>query len=108
MAPYDPPSAHYAQMDVSMYDDNTMFEFIGKGGRRFYWLTKFLGLDYIWYDKERQVIELWGPFECLENFQSEFVIRCEIEHLSQKRKHRCVSQDDDPSKNSNLREVVVV
>ena len=106
MAPYDPPVAHYAQMDVSMFDEDTMFEFIGKSGKRFYWLTKYLELDYLWYDKERRVIELWGPHNSLVNFQSEFVIRCELEHLSAQRKKR-VTQNDDSSLHSDLREVVV-
>ena len=69
MAPYQPPNAHYSQMDVSEYDEDHIFGFIGKTGKRFYWLTKFLGLDYLWYDKKRKVIEIWGPyhFELLLN-----------------------------------------
>ena len=47
MAPYYPPNAHYSQMDVSDYEEDHIFAFIGRTGKRFYWLTKFLELDYL-------------------------------------------------------------
>jgi len=79
MAPYHPPNAHYSQMDVSDYDRDKLFSFIGKTGKKFYWFTKKLGLDYFWYDKEREVIEIWGPFYTHVNQQSAHVIRCELD-----------------------------
>ena len=68
MAPYNPPNTHYSQMDVSMYEEDDIFKFIGKNGKKFYWLTRYLDLSYMWYDKERRVIELWGPYESLQYF----------------------------------------
>ena len=44
MAPYTPPNTHYSQLDVSAYSEDDVFKFIGKGGKKFYWLTKFLDL----------------------------------------------------------------
>ena len=79
MPKYNPPNAHYSEMDVSMYDENDIFNFIGKSGKKFYWLTKYLNLSYIWYDKKRKVIELWGPFESLQNFQSHHILQCELD-----------------------------
>ena len=79
MAPYQPPNAHYSQMNVSDYTEDQIFSFIGKTGKKFYWLTKKLGLDYLWYDKERKVIELWGPFESLQNFQAHQILECELD-----------------------------
>ena len=67
MAPYNPPSSHYSQMDVSGYDQEHIFSFIGKTGKRFYWLTKLLDLDYLWYDKERKVIEILSLSAHLNN-----------------------------------------
>ena len=52
MAPYHPPNAHYSQMDVSEYSETEIFKFMGKTGKKFYWLTQKLGLDYLWYDKK--------------------------------------------------------
>lgn len=80
MAPYTPPNTHYSEMDVSSYSDNELYRFIGKNGKRFYWLTKFLELAYIWYDKERKVIEIWGPYSSLQNFQAHHVIGCELDY----------------------------
>lgn len=81
MAPYTPPPTHYSQMDVSEYDEECIFAFIGKTGKKFYWLTQKLGLDYLWYDKERKVIEIWGPYFVHLNQQSEHVIRCELDYF---------------------------
>ena len=71
-------------MDVSGYDEDHIFSFIGKTGKRFYWLTRLLGLDYLWYDKERKVIEIWGPYYTHQNKQSEHVIRCELDFFKPK------------------------
>tara|TARA_R110002072_G_scaffold84065_2_gene190560 strand:- start:2483 stop:2752 length:270 start_codon:yes stop_codon:yes gene_type:complete len=67
MAPYDPPNAHYSQVDVSMYEEDIILCMIGKGGKGFYKLTNYLNLEYVWYDQERKVIELWGSFGALEH-----------------------------------------
>ena len=79
MAPYQPPNAHYSQMDVSDYTEDQIFSFIGKTGKKFYWLTKKLGLDYLWYDKERKVIEIWGPFNVLQTRQAQELLKSELE-----------------------------
>lgn len=79
MAPYLPPIAHYSQMDVSDYTEEEIFSFIGKTGKKFYWLTHSLGLQYLWYDKNRKVIEIWGPHYTHVNQQSAHVIRCELD-----------------------------
>jgi hypothetical protein len=81
MAPYTPPINHYSQMDVSMYDEDKLFAFIGKTGKKFYWLTQKLGLDYLWYDKKRKVIEIWGPFYTHQNQQSAHFIYAELEYF---------------------------
>ena len=95
MAPYQPPHAHYSQMDVSEYDEDHIFGFIGKTGKRFYWLTKFLGLDYLWYDKKRKVIEIWGPYHTHLNQQSQHVIRCELDFFQPKLQESSVISKDE-------------
>lgn len=81
MTMYDPPISHYSEMDVSDYAEDDMFKFIGKDGKKFYYLTRVLGLDYLWYDKERSKIEIWGPYYVHQNSQSEHLIRAELEHF---------------------------
>jgi hypothetical protein len=95
MAPYTPPNVHYSQMDVSMYDEDRIFAFIGKTGKRFYWLTHTLGLDYLWYDKERKVIEIWGPLFTHVNRQSEHVIRCELEYFMMPKLEDTTTENQD-------------
>jgi hypothetical protein len=79
MAPYNPPVSHYTELDVSGYDEDFMFAFVGKNGRRFYWLTRMLGLDYLWYDHERRVIEIWGPLNILQTRQAQELLKSELE-----------------------------
>lgn len=69
MAPYNPPTgrAHYTELDVSEYPVEVMLTMIGKGGKGFYDITDYLGLEYLWYNDERKVIELWGPWESLRD-----------------------------------------
>ena len=66
MAPYEPPIAHYTQLDVSEYSDDEILYVIGKGGKGFYKLTRELGVNYLWWDKERKVVEIWGSFTALD------------------------------------------
>jgi hypothetical protein len=67
MAPYEPPIAHYSQLDVSKYSDEQILNCIGKGGKGFYHQTNKLGLNYLWWDKDRKVVELWGSFGALSS-----------------------------------------
>lgn len=90
MAPYNPPDAHYSQFDVSEYNEADIYKFIGNGGKKFYWLTRYLGLDYIWYDKERKVIELWGSYSSLQNFQAHHILECEL-NLSCKKQEMIIA-----------------
>lgn len=67
MAPYQPPIAHYAHLNISDYDESMILCMIGKGGQGFYRLTNYLGLEYLWYDSTEKRIELWGSYNSLAN-----------------------------------------
>jgi hypothetical protein len=95
MAPYQPPNAHYSQMDVSDYTEDQIFSFIGKTGKKFYWLTHKLGLDYLWYDKERKIIEIWGPLYTHLNQQSAHIIRCELDFFLKPKLEENISKNQD-------------
>ena len=95
MAPYRPPNSHYSEMDVSEYDEDHIFAFIGKTGKRFYWLTRFLELDYLWYDKERKIIEIWGPYHTHLNQQSQHMIRAELDYFQPKLENTSTIQQDE-------------
>ena len=81
MAPYVPPNTHYAHLNVSLYTEDMIFSFMGKSGHRFYKLTTQLGLRYIWFNKEKMVIEVWGPFESLRDKDPVNFIHRELEQF---------------------------
>lgn len=96
MAPYDPPNTHYSQFDVSEYTEDEIFGLIGKMGKRFYWLTRLLSLDYLWYDRKRRVIEVWGPYFTHYNNQAEHIIKCELDFYklkSNENKTKCINKN---------------
>jgi len=100
MAPYNPPNAsHYSQMSLDAYTPDDIFAFVGRNWKRFYWLTRVLGLDYLWYDDVRHVIEIWGPYYTHTNKQSEHLIRAELEYFKNKNlsgeEYSVLSSQDD-------------
>ena len=61
MPAYNPPNmSHYTQLN-GLESEKDMFYFIGKGGIHFKTLTDKLGLHYLWWNKEKNIIEIWGP-----------------------------------------------
>lgn len=61
MPPYDPPTTHYTEINAFTNNlDN--FKLIGPKGSNFKRLTILLGVNYIWWNMERNVIEIWGPY----------------------------------------------
>ena len=66
---------------MSDYDEDAIFKFIGKEGKKFYYLTRVCELDYLWYDRERKKIEIWGPYHVHVNQQTAHLIRAELEHF---------------------------
>lgn len=87
MAPYEPPIAHYTQLNVPDVAEDTMFEFVGKDGWRFYKLTKDLRLRYLWYDKERKAVEIWGSYDSLRKNPAAKVRQRFDEWLAEKNIH---------------------
>ena len=65
---YNPPIAHYSELSVPSHVDIGLL--IGKGGKHFKNITYKSKCTYIWYNKDRWVIELWGPEWSLENAKS--------------------------------------
>ena len=60
MTEYTPPNTFFSQT-YGLFENQDMYKFIGKNGAHFKFLTTKLGLDYIWWKKETNIIELWGP-----------------------------------------------
>jgi hypothetical protein len=61
MPPYNPPSAHYCE--INAYTNPTdNFKLVGPQGHNFKRLTEKLGIEYLWWNMERNVIEIWGDY----------------------------------------------
>jgi hypothetical protein len=75
---YDPPNTHYAHLDVVEYEPDDIFDFMGPRGKRFYKLTSELGVRYIWFNRERKYIEVWGSYESLKKHDPVSHIRSEL------------------------------
>jgi len=58
MPEYNPPNAFYTQISVP---ENIKPEvFIGKEGCHLKRITELSGCEYLWYDFNRNVVEVWG------------------------------------------------
>ena len=66
MTDYSPPNTFYSQT-YGLFENQDMYKFIGKNGVHFKYLTTKLGLDYIWWNKETNIIEIWGPHHKLKH-----------------------------------------
>jgi hypothetical protein len=75
MAPYKPPSAHYAHLNVKEFDSNLLHKFMGHKGENFYELTRRLNVYYIWWNKSDKIIEVWGPYESFRDNEPIAIIR---------------------------------
>jgi hypothetical protein len=58
MPEYDPPNAFYTQVSLPKHIKPEIF--IGREGCHLKRMTELSGCDYLWYDFERGVIEVWG------------------------------------------------
>lgn len=61
MPGYNPPIAHYCHVNVSDKSELEVLKAIGKGGYFFKKITQLCNVNYIWWNKENKVIEIWGP-----------------------------------------------
>ena len=75
MTDYSPPNTFYTQI-YGLFENEDMYRFIGKNGAHFKSLTKYLNLDYIWWNKETNIIEIWGPHQKLEYSKQKIQNNC--------------------------------
>jgi hypothetical protein len=57
---YNPPIAHYSHISVKDVSEEQMKRIMGVNGSYFKSFTEVTGLKYVWWNKENNVIELWG------------------------------------------------
>lgn len=74
MAPYSPPNAHYAHINLpSDLDTPQMKWLIGEHGVNLYDWTQKSNLKYLWMDFKNKRLELWGNYNAFEYGAKELV-----------------------------------
>ena len=71
---YNPPNAHYTQVPCFV-EKKYIKNLIGKNAKIFNAITKAANVDYLWYDNNRNVIEIWGPENNLLNAKHRLIER---------------------------------
>ena len=56
---YNPPNSFYTQLDITL-NDSEICQLIGKNGCNFKFLTRVSNSQYIWWNKSKNIIEIWG------------------------------------------------
>lgn len=63
---YNPPDAFYCEVKLNPDEPSLMRTVIGREGFYFKAITSATKVYYIWYSRERSVVEIWGPESRLE------------------------------------------
>lgn len=71
---YNPPNTHYSEVKCDL-SDQQIKKLIGKNGYFFNVITKAAKVNYLWFDNQRKVIEIWGPMIHLENAKRRLIDR---------------------------------
>ena len=71
MAPYNPPpESQYSHIRLNDIEAHSIYKIMGKNGNVFKTITEKAKASYIWYNKNLQIIEIWGPFHSMKPAQS--------------------------------------
>ena len=65
------------EYDVKDVKEDTLKQVIGKNGCYFILTTRNYELDFLWYNRNTQMIEFWGPRKNVLNGSNEIIKRIE-------------------------------
>lgn len=75
---YNPPkNTHYGQIHCSIKPEN-IGRLIGYRGRIFNAITRCTDIKYLWIDKNRNVIEIWGSELGIEDAKQKLIDQMDI------------------------------
>jgi hypothetical protein len=57
---YNPPNASYTQCKVGTLTKKQVQAFMGENGKNFKTWTSDLSVEYIWFNNNKNIIEVWG------------------------------------------------
>ena len=73
---YNPPlNAHYTQISTEPVSEDAMRISIGQNGKVFKAITHQAKVNYIWFNKEKKYVEIWGPEQNLQDACNRVVTR---------------------------------
>ena len=84
MPEYDPPASHYTEVNAFINQGDNL-KIVGPGGHNFKRLTVKLKLDYLWWNMERNVFEIWGSFDKVKqakDYLEKYKVRFEDRHFT--------------------------
>ena len=80
----EPPiNCHYRQCKFE-FDEKLIPFLIGNDGKHFKRITNMSNINYIWWNNEKKIIELWGPENRLD--LAENILRDHIKFVENKNK----------------------
>ena len=100
MPPYAPPSSHYCEINA-FYSQSDNLKIIGPGGHNFKRLTTKMNIDYLWWNIERNVFEIWGTESKVESsvkYLNAYIQRFYDNHCKNDTKIDVVIIEERPSK----------
>ena len=62
---YNPPREYPMVSLMAQFEPDVMKQVIGRDGCYFKQITEQTGVKYIWHHRETQMIEVWGPEQCI-------------------------------------------
>jgi len=89
----------YQEFDVSSFSIDSIKQTIGRDGCFFITVTEMYGLNSIWHNKERNVIEFWGDYYSINKSKLAIIKklnwhnkgpRYHFKHLNSEINHLCV------------------
>ena len=93
MADYSPPNTFYTQL-YGLIDNEDMYKFIGKNGAHFKSITKYMNVDYIWWNKDTKVIEIWGPHNRIMHCKNKIQEKLEKFITTKKSENNMLTNED--------------
>ena len=57
---YNPPNSEYAEINLKGISKKKIFSIMGKGGEVFKKWTQEFNVQYIWFNVNKKVLEIWG------------------------------------------------
>lgn len=78
----DPPEGkHYRQSSLKI-EEEIIPHVIGEDGKHFKRITEMANVDYIWWENNKKIIEIWGPENQLDFAES--LLKRHIEFVKNK------------------------